>query len=248
MFRLICAIGIMVLAPNWLLAQISGEAKSIVDAALKAAGGEVRLANLKAAEWKTQGTGHFSGKPMPSKSTLIGQLPDRFRRESESTVDGEKRVRVYIVNGSQGWSKDGDTIKTLTDQELQAERDTFHHKRVALTLTPLKEKDIAVELAGEDKVDGKPTSVLVVKKKGFHDIKLYVDKSSHLVLKSEGLAVDSRSGKETRLEHYYSLHKNFDGIQYPVKTVTLRDGKLLLEIETIEFRPLSQIDPKRFLP
>ncbi|HQR06866.1 MAG TPA: hypothetical protein PLN21_08595 [Gemmatales bacterium] len=248
MFRLICVTGLMTLVPHGLLAQISGEARPVVEAALKAAGGEARLTNLKAAEWKTQGTGHFTGKPMPSSSTLIGQLPDCFRRESESMVDGEKRLRVYIVNGNQGWSKDGATIKSLTDQELLAERDTYHHKRVALTLIPLKDKDIGVELAGDDRVDGKPTSVLVVKKKGFHDIKLYVDKASHLVLKSEGMAVDSRTGKETKLEHYYSLHKNFDGIQYPVKTVTLRDGKLMLEIETIEFRPLSQIDPKRFQP
>ena len=49
MFRLIYVIGITVLAPSWLLAQISGQAKPIVEAALKAAGGEVRLANLKAA-------------------------------------------------------------------------------------------------------------------------------------------------------------------------------------------------------
>lgn len=248
MFRLICVIALMAITSHELPAQVSEEAKPLVDAAIKAAGGEARLSNLKAAEWKTRGTGHFTGKPMPSSSTLIGQLPDCFRRESESIVDGQKRVRAYIVNGKQGWSKDGDTIKSLTDQELLAERDTYHHKRVALTLIPLKEKDITVDLAGDDKVEGKPTSVLVVKKKGFHDIKLYVDKNSHLVLKSEGLAVDSRSGKETKLEHYYTLHKNFDGIQYPVKTVTLRDGKLMLEIETIEFRPLSQIDPKRFLP
>jgi hypothetical protein len=249
MIRLLLAVSFLFVSqPSWIHAQISPEAEPIVTAALKAAGGEARLTNLNAAEWKTKGVGHFTGKPIPSQTNLIGQLPDSFRRESESIVDGQKRVRVYIVNGNQGWSKDGNTVKPLTAEELLAERDTYHHKRVALTLVPLKEKDIAVEYVGEDKVDGKATLVLNVKKKGFHDIKLYFDKSSHLVLKSEGMAVDSRSGKETRLEHYYSLHKAFDGIQYPIKTVTLRDGKLMLEIETLEFKPVSQIDPKRFLP
>jgi hypothetical protein len=224
------------------------EARQIVDKAIAATGGNARLSNLKAATWKTQGTAHFSGKPTSSKTTLIGELPGRFRRDSESIVNGEKIVRSFIVNGNQGWSKDGDQIKPLTDNELLAEKDTFFHKQVALTLVPLKDKRLELNLVGEEKINGKPASVISVKHQGFHTITLYIDKETSLVVKSESLGLDSRTGKQTKLEHFYSQHKDFHGIKYPVKTTTLRDGKLMLEVETLEFTPESHFDANRFLP
>lgn len=241
---LCCLLGL----PGLVSAQEVRDAQKIVDQALAAGGGEARLSNLKAAVWKTRAVAHFTGSPVPSTGTLYGQLPNSFRRESTSVRDGKSETRVYIVNGNRGWSKQGDEVKSLTDQELLAEKDTFFHKQAALTLVPLKGKGVDLQYVGEDKVEGRPVAVVRAKKQGFHDITLYFDKSSHLVVKSEGVALDARTGKETKLEHYYSQHKDFDGIKYPTKTVTLRDGKLMLEVETLEFKPQSQIEASKFLP
>ena len=77
--------------------------KALVDEAIKAKGGERRLIELRAAVWKSQGV-----KPgRTTRATLYGQLPGKFRLESERTENGRTILFVKIINGDRGWTLEG---------------------------------------------------------------------------------------------------------------------------------------------
>lgn len=210
--------------------------KALVEEAIKAKGGEARLVELQAAVWKSRGT----GPERTTSATLYGQLPDKFRLESERTTGGKTTRFVKVINGEKGWAVEGGKVRDLTAEEMAQTRETFYHKHLDTTLLPLKDRE--VELAGLDEstVEGRPTLGLRVRRPGRPELKLYFDKESKLLLKSE-MTGKGRDGKPTRLEYVYGDYQDFDGIKLARKLKRFTDGKPVGEVEIVEFRPRASL-------
>ena len=58
-----------------------GDAKSILDKAIKAMGGEEKLAKVEAYSWKAKGTVNFNGNENESHGEVTVKGLDHFRRE-----------------------------------------------------------------------------------------------------------------------------------------------------------------------
>ena len=110
-------------------------------------------------------------------------------------------------------------------------------KDKAYTLTPL----------GEVKVGDRPAVGVKVSSKGHRDVELYFDKDTNLLLKSQ-TRVKSREqeGKEMDQESLYADYKDVDGAKVPMKVTMNREGKVYVESESTDVKPVDKLDDSTF--
>jgi hypothetical protein len=84
-----------------------------------------------------------------------------------------------------------------------------------------------------------------VQVKGRKEMRLYFDKETGLLTKTEHLLADEK-GKEIRQEEYYSDFKEFEGFRRPAKMLALRNGAKVMEAQLIDVKYADKIDDSEF--
>jgi len=106
-------------------------------------------------------------------------------------------------------------------------------------------KGFKAETAAEEKVAGKPVTVLKVSAPDGKDFTLSFDKESglpvRLVAKVRGF-----QGEEFTQETTFSDFTDYDGIKRAKKVETKRDGETFVKSEVTEFKAIEKVDPKIF--
>jgi hypothetical protein len=221
------------------------DAKAIIDKAIKALGGEEKLAKLKAYSWKAKGAITFGGNDNEFTSQATVQGLDHFRSEFDGDFGGNKVKGVTVLAGDKGWRIFADNKMELEKEALANEKRALYLQVVPATILPLKEKGFKVEAAGEEKVGDKPA--LVVKATGPDDktFTLYFDKESGLPVKLKAKVVGF-NGDEFTQETTFADYKEFDGVKKATKVESKRDGEKFLGSQVTEFKILEKVDPKTF--
>jgi hypothetical protein len=210
------------------------KALAVVSEAVKAHGGETALAKLQTFVRKSAGQMTVAGKEVPFAEEHTAQLPLRWKRETEMRA-GEQKLRVLlVVNGDKGWQSAGGAVLDLGAERLRELREDGYAQWLT-TLLPLT-KDPALQIAPlpEVKVNGEPAAGVKVSSKGRPDVKLYFDKKSHLLVRSERQA--SEGGETVSKEQTYSGHKDFDGVKLPTKVSVVVGGKKFSETTEAAYR------------
>src|SRR5262249_16363782 len=145
---------------------------ALVEQAIAARGGADRLNGVRAAVWKSEG----ATPTRTSRATLYGQVPGKFRLESERTEGGRTTLHVKVINGDKGWTVEKGKARPMTKEELAEVRETFYQKHLDATLLPLREKGVRLSLLGDSTVEGKPVVGLKVTRKGMPEVSMYFDK------------------------------------------------------------------------
>jgi hypothetical protein len=219
------------------------DARALVDKAMKAQGGEAKLAELPAATIKLKGTFHGLGDAVTITGELATQGSDRQRFVIEGEAGGEKFRIVHVLNGDKGWTKVGDDVEELDKEELAEAKEGAYAEWVA-TLVPLKEKKFTLATLGEIKIDKRPALGVRVSSKGHEDVNLYFDKETGLLAKSETRVKED--GQEMTEETYFSDYKEVQGTKQAMKFTTKRDDKLYLEVEITEYKLAEKLDESVF--
>jgi hypothetical protein len=222
------------------------DAKSVVDKAIKAIGGEEKLAAAKGMTWKTKGTLRFGDNESnyTAQATVSGL--DRVHDEFEGDFGGNQFKAVLVIDGDKGWRKFGDMSMELSDDDLANEKRRFYLQLISTgTLSPLKTESFKVESAGEEKVGDAEADVVKVTAPDGKDFKLSFDKTSHLPVKMVA-TVRGFMGEEFTQETLYSEFKDFDGIKKATKHVVLRDGTTFIEAQITEFKLLDKVEAETF--
>jgi hypothetical protein len=222
------------------------ELKALIEKAVKAAGGEEKLTKFKAATWKSKGTYHGMGVAIPYTAEWAVQRPGQFRAEITSDVDGNKFTFAIVFNRDKGWRKFGNDTQEMDKDMLAEQKQELHAQRVTTLVPLLKDKEITLSALGDSKIDNRPAVGVKVSQKGYRDVHLFFDKENYRLLKSEGRVKDDMSGQEVNQEALYSEYKDVDGVMHPMKVVIKRDGKLYVEDETTEYKPLEKLDDSVF--
>src|SRR5262249_4954677 len=139
-----------------------GDAKAVLDKAIKAKGGEAKLSMGKAATWKTKGTFSFGGNESNFTAQTTIQGLDQLRGEFEGDFMGNKFMAVTVLNGDKGWRKFADMTMDLDKDSIANERRTVYLQVIPALLVPLKGAAFKSEAAGEEKVGDKPAAVIKV--------------------------------------------------------------------------------------
>lgn len=220
---------------------------ALLDKAMQAAGGEAKLAKLQGIMLKGKGVYHEAGgQNMPFTGTWYYQGVDKYRQYMEMEVMKKKTMELRVVNGDKGWTKDGPLEAQIMDKdELGAEKENIYFNWVT-TLAPLKSKEFKLTAADEIKVEGKAAAGLLVARKGQRDIKLYFDKETNFLVKTERKVKDLSTRKEVLEEMYFSKVKDVDGIKLPLKYSVKWDGQLQADAEMTEAKAADKLDEKLF--
>ena len=218
--------------------------KAVIDKAIKASGGEAKLAKYKAEVFKGKGKYYGMGEGMPYTGEWSFQHPGKMRVRIEAGGD-MKFVFIRVVNGDKIWMKFADETKAEDDKEKIAEAREATHATYVATLLPLKDKAYALSVVGEDKVGTTPVMVIRATREGRRDVSLFFDKKTHLLLKSESRAKDDATGQEVSEENFYSDY-NDNGLRQPKKLTIKRDGKAFLDAEITELKVDEKFDDSVF--
>jgi hypothetical protein len=221
----------------------AAEARAVVDKAIQAAGGEAKLAG--AARFTRKAAGKFYGPTGPVAFTAewTADLPGQVRESVETEADGMKFQSVKVIAGDKGWLRVNGGVEEMDKDALAAARDEMYAAWVA-TLVPLKDKDFTLAPLAESKVGDRAVLGVKVTRADRPDVALYFDKEKRWLLRAE--YVVKVGGGKPRQEVYYDEYTDGDGLRYPKKTTVKRDGKLLVEAETSEFKLLDKVDPQTF--
>ena len=222
------------------------DAKSVVDKAIQAIGGEAKLGAAKGFMWKTKGTLRFgeNENPYTAQSTISGL--DQVHLEFEGEFSGNQFKAVTVLDGKKGWRKFGDTSMELSGDDLANEKRNVYLQAIpGGMLSPLKTADFKLELAGEEKVGDAETRVVKVTAPDGKNFKVFFDKTSNLPVKLMA-TVRGFMGEEFDQETLYSNFKDFDGVKKATKHVVKRDGMTFIEAEVTEFKLLDKVDPELF--
>lgn len=220
--------------------------KAVIDKAIKASGGEAKLAKFKAEVFKGKGKYYGMGEGIPYTGEWSVQLPGQMCVRIETGGD-MKFTFMRVVNGDKIWLKLGDETKAEDDKDKIAEAKEEGHAAYVATLLPLKDKAYKLAALGEVKVDGKDAIGVRVSHKGHRDVNLFFDKAKGLLVKSESMVKDDETGgKEVTQESLYSAYKEVNGVMRPMKLVIKRDGKIYVDAEMTEFEMKEKLDDSVF--
>jgi hypothetical protein len=232
-------------------ADAEADVKALLDKAIKASGGEEKLAKVKAMTLKSKGKFYdvdrdISPDGVDYTAETSWQFPDRVRDEIHAKVKGKDLVILAVVNGDKGWSTETGTAEEMKKEALEEAKENMYVNKVGMLYT-LKDKEFKIASLGESKVDDKEVVGIKVSSKGHRDISLYFDKKTALLLKSETKVKDlMNEGKEVSQEVYYSDYKEVDGIQQPYKVKMLRGGKDYVTAEMTELKVVDKLEDKLF--
>jgi hypothetical protein len=213
--------------------------RAIVTQAIKAMGGEKNLATHNAATWTEKGTYYGMGEGLPFTGKYAARMPDHFRMEIEG-------VFTIVFTGDKGWIHAGGDTKEMTEEQFAVQKNDHRAGWIA-TVLPLKDKAFALTALPEIKVDDQPAAGIKVARKEYPEVKLYFDKKTHLLVKSEWRTKSSEEKfKEVTAESYYSKYQEIDGAQVSTRMVMKRDGKPYVEADVMDYKAAGKLDDSVF--
>ncbi len=227
-----------------LRAEEKDEAKAVVDKALKAMGGEAKVAKLKAGTWKAKLTASEGGKDISIIADGTWQGLNQYRINAEATFDGRTENAMMVINGDKGWAKHGENVREAPEGELPLIKNGLYAMRAPQLLSDFKGKDFKLSHLGEVKVNDKPAVGVGVTHKDFKDISLFFDNESGLPVKCEIHLTDPQ-GKEITVEFFYSEFKEMDGIKHPTKLLIKFDNKEAT-MEVSEIKTKDKVEDSEF--
>jgi hypothetical protein len=126
-------------------------------------------------------------------------------------------------------------------------RDNLHLERSARLVPLLKDKAYDLTLLEDAKVNDQPAYVVKVAMKGRKDIRLFIDKQSNLLVKTEHPHEDPKAKKQVTQEEFYGEFKDLGGgFTRPTRITAYRDGKKVLEARLLEVSYFEKIPEAEF--
>lgn len=220
------------------------EAQAIIERAVKAHGGFDRLSRVHADRVKNKGVLIVNGRETPFVAETTVQLPDQFRNVLQLQGD-RKTVFVQVLNGDKVYlTIDGQPQKV--DENLTTELRETMRLNQAIRLVPLlTDKAYKLEPLGEVKVEDQPCLGVKASAKGRRDVRLFFNKESGLLVKTEH-GLDDGAGKEAVQEEYYSDFEDVKGYKRPMKVAAYRNGKKIMQAEMTDVQYLDKVDDAEF--
>jgi hypothetical protein len=219
--------------------------RAIIDRAIEAHGGATKIGRFKAATWNAKGKLFVLGGTTEYVGQFAEQLPERQWFDTRFEARGQKIHLVSAVSGDRQWETTNGQKEHMSPAELAEERERMHADWIA-TLRPLLDRSILLAPVGGVEIDGRATVGVVVEAKGHRPVKLFFDKQSGLLLKSQVRERDVETGQESIREEFYSGYQEFAGLKYHTRTRARKDGKLYSESERTGIKPTGRLGDHLF--
>ncbi len=223
-------------------------AEAVVKKAIEAHGGADVLNKYKAGSASIKGEMAVFGMDLTFTGEMTYFLPDKYKMTINADVAGQKLAIVQIANGG----KYKQTINNMATPLKEAERDELLQSAMlqeVSQLTPLLGgKKYTIKAEKDSEVNGMAAAVVLVTAKGFKDTKVYFDKKTGMLVKTErkGLAPTMDEPKEVIEETFLSDYKKVEGVFQPMKVVVQHDGKKFMTMTMSDSKLMEKADEKLF--
>jgi hypothetical protein len=219
--------------------------RSVVERAIKAAGGQEKLSHIKAMTWKAKGTLSIGGADNDFTSETTIQGLDHVKAVFHANFNGNEIEAMTVIAGNKGWRRFGDMKTELDKDAIANEKRMIYLQWIPTVLLPLSGKEFQTEGGAEEQVAGKPAVTLKVTAPDHQDFTIYFDKASGLPVKQVAKVVGF-SGEDFTQETIYGGYKEVDGITKATKIESRRDGQKFVEYEISDFKALEKVDAETF--
>jgi hypothetical protein len=220
-------------------------AKATLDKAIKALGGEEKLAKVEAFTWKSKGKFIINGNHHNFKSHVTVQGLDQYRSEFEGEFNGNTVKGVTVLKGGKGWRKFGDQLTEMNEDQVANEKRSIYLMVIPTTLVTLKDKKFEIGTVSEEKVGDKQAIGIKGKGPDGKDFTIYFDKESGVPIKLVA-RMTGFTGEDFTMETSFANYKDFEGIQKATKIESKRDGEKFLEAELTEYKVVDKVDASTF--
>ncbi len=170
------------------------------------------------------------------------EYPDKTR--TEYVAKGHKPILKYFLgidgldisgggtiitqfNGNQGWIMDRGGVEQAPDTSVAEFQEGLKRSADNVLRHRLKEDGVSVRYAGPDILDMKPVDWVEIRDKDQRVVRLAMEKSTRLLLRSVGTITDDASGRPERSDEttIYSNYQRFGGLYVPMQISRERDGR-----------------------
>ncbi len=221
--------------------QAQDDARGIIERAVKAAGG----GEFKAVHAKYKGTAFINGVRAPCTLEAWFQLPHQLKTVLSYEYLGNRDTLIQVVNGDKAWRHESGRTQEAAGHVLQELKQSLHVQRVEALAPLLKDQRYALSRLGETSVSDQPAVGVNVTLEGHVDVKLYFDRRTGFLLKSEHWLPDL-TGRNVFRESYFTDFKEIDGVKQPTRVIIHQDGTKVLDVEAIELRFPDRIEASVF--
>jgi hypothetical protein len=221
-------------------------AHTMIQRAIVAHGGANKLAAVRADKVKFKGTLHVGAATVPFANEVTIQLPGQFKsivrlREGERT-----RTIVYILDGEKASITLDGQPQPVSSSNLTQMRQTLQLDHAMKLVPLLSDPAFSIAPLGEYQYNGRIVVGVRVVGRSQRDLRLYFDKETALLMKSEHLLDGGPGGKDVRQEACYADYREIGGYLRPGRVIAYRDGKKVMEAELVEAQRFDHIDPIEF--
>lgn len=221
------------------------DAREVVDKALKAMGGEAKLAKVPAVTFKAKGSVSEGGMDLTLVGDTAWQGMHECRLDIEAQVMGQVQKALVVINGDKGWAAVMGKVEDAPKEVMGILHGEIYALRLAQSPTLLKDTSITLSPLGEVKIGDRTSLGIKSKRKDHPEVDFYFDKTSGLLIKFE-LRVQEPGGMEVNHEFLLDDYKEADGLKHFNKFTLQRDGKKTMEVEMTEFKREEKLDDSLF--
>lgn len=215
-------------------------ARKILDAALKAKGGEARLRAIKALQMTGTGTTTIDGTQMPVEMNRWFLLPDRLRIDVQVDPPGDAPpATIQIsVDGSTGWQRSPEGLQDIPRDEL-ASVEFERWREPELILLEARDPQVTLRPMPDTDLGGKPGLTVRLSSPFGVDITLAFDKQT-MLLRRMTYTISDESNVDD-----FSDYRDNAGIKVAYKRVSTAGGRVTtVNLSKVDLA--AKIDPSLF--
>jgi hypothetical protein len=239
------ALGLVMTAAVQSRADEQADITALIGRAVKAMGGQEKVAKLQACSMKGEARHEEGGKTFSLVHETYVRAWHTYRTDAELRAGGGSRKVLIVINGDRCWLQENrDKVDELPKEVLAFFKDGLYPMRVCQLLPGLKDKAFTMSHLGEVKIGDKQAVGIRIAHKDHKDLNLFFDKENGLPVKSE-VRLTMLGGQEVTVEYHFSDYKDFDGIKHFSKITLKADGKEFVT-ELTEIKAGEKLDESLF--
>jgi hypothetical protein len=164
------------------------DARAIIDRAIEAQGGEAKLARIQVAGLKVKGAFVVGDTQCSFTGEAFYQLPSLYKQVIHLTIGDETMTQTIGYDSNKVWVQLGEQMLDIGD-DLRAELQKGRYVEQVAGLLILK-KGYQLSMAGTSRVRDTEAEVVKVTFPGQPDVRLFFDKATGLLVKTEHRQLD----------------------------------------------------------
>jgi len=217
-------------------AQITPEAKALLERAFAAQGGFEKVAQIRDTYVKVRGSIFQGGQEFKVEGEVWIKLPSKLRQTVKFT-GGQSTI---IYNGTQGWVEAGGRVRDLSAQALAEIGESIELDSL-LFLWNIARAEYKFEITGTAQVDGQEAQILRMTNDQGKSADFYLDLKRFVPLK-----IVTSLGEGKSKEQLLSDYRQAEGLWVPFALKTLEDKELTDSFEVVEFKINTGVGDEQF--